>query len=90
MIGLSFVPMFIDPTEPSLERLIDHVDHVVQVAGIETVGLGSDFDGGGTLLEGAEDYWRVTEGLQARGYADGEIRQILGENTRRVLQAAID
>ena len=89
VIGLSFVPMFIDPAEPTLERLLDHVDHVIEVAGIETVGLGSDFDGGGTLLEGVEDYWRVTEGLQARGYAENEIRKILGENTRRVLQATI-
>jgi len=89
VIGLSFVPMFIDVAIPTLERLLDHVDHVVEVAGIETVGLGSDFDGGGTLLEGVEGYWRVTEGLQARGYGEGEIRQILGENTRRVLQAAI-
>ena len=89
VIGLSLVPMFIDPTQPTLKRFLDHVDHVVKVAGIETVGLGSDFDGGGTLLEGVEDYWRITEGLQARGYGEPEIRQILGENTRRVLQAAI-
>ena len=50
MIGVSFVPYFVDAEAPTLERLLDHFEHIVDVGGIECVGLGSDFDGGGTLV----------------------------------------
>ena len=89
VIGLSFVPSFVDHERPTLERLLDHVDHVAEVAGVETVGLGSDFDGGGTLLADATEVPRITEGLLKRGYAEADVRKILGENTMRVLRAAI-
>lgn len=89
MIGLSYVPMFVDEQEPTLERLLDHVDHIAEVAGIETVGLGSDFDGGGTLLKDASESVRITEGLLARGYSETDIRYILGLNTLRLLHGAI-
>jgi membrane dipeptidase len=89
VIGLSLVPMFVDEARPSLGRLLDHVDHIVRVAGIETVGLGSDFDGGGTLLHDAGGLYTITEGLLARGYQEGDVRLILGENTLRVLEAAL-
>ncbi|MBC7235921.1 MAG: membrane dipeptidase [Chloroflexi bacterium] len=89
VIGLSFVPMFVDREEPTLERFFDHVDHVVEVAGIETVGLGSDFDGGGTLLPDATHLPRIVEGLARRGYAEHELRHLLGENTMRVLRQAM-
>ncbi|MHB1295203.1 MAG: dipeptidase [Anaerolineae bacterium] len=89
VIGLSFVPYFVDAERPTLERWFDHVDHIVDVAGIETVGLGSDFDGGGTLLADAVALPAITEGLLARGYAEEAIRKVLGENTLRVLRAAI-
>jgi len=89
VIGMSYVPYFVAAEHPSLERLLDHIDHVVSVAGIDVVGLGSDFDGGGTLLTDAPEVLRITEGLVARGYPEGAIRKILGENTLRVLQATI-
>jgi membrane dipeptidase len=89
VIGMSYVPSFIDAKNPSLERLLDHIDHVVSVAGIDVVGLGSDFDGGGTLLADATEVPRITEGLVKRGYSEGEIRRILGENTFRVLKETI-
>jgi membrane dipeptidase len=89
VIGVSYVPSFIDPKRPTLDRLLDHIDHIVTVAGIDTVGLGSDFDGGGTLLPDATVTPRITDGLITRGYNDTEIRQILGENFFRVLQATI-
>jgi membrane dipeptidase len=53
------------------------------------VGLGSDFDGGGTLLADATETPRITEGLVQRGYSEEEIRKILGENFLRVLTATI-
>jgi membrane dipeptidase len=89
VIGMSYVPVFIDAEDPTLERLLDHVDHVVSVAGIDVVGLGSDFDGGGTLLADATEVPRITEGLLTRGYREGDIRKILGENTFRVLQETL-
>lgn len=89
VIGMSYVPSFIDERSPSLERLLDHIDHVANVAGIEAVGLGSDFDGGGTLLADATEVPRITDGLLKRGYGEAEIRKVLGENTLRVLKAAI-
>ncbi|NLT41388.1 MAG: membrane dipeptidase [Anaerolineae bacterium] len=89
VIGLSFVPFFVDSERPTLERFLDHVDHVAQVAGVDTIGLGSDFDGGGTLLEDATHLPLVTRGLLERGYSEGDVRKILGENTFRVLQDTI-
>lgn len=89
VIGVSYVPTFIDPTQPTVDRLLDHIDHIVTVAGIDTVGLGSDFDGGGTLLPDATATPRIIEGLITRGYSDAEVQKILGENFFRVLLATI-
>jgi membrane dipeptidase len=89
VIGMSFVPFFVDAEAPTFERLLDHIDHVVEVAGVDTVGIGSDFDGGGTLLEDALVYPRITEGLLERGYSESDVQKILGGNTMRVLQEAI-
>jgi membrane dipeptidase len=89
VIGLSYVPAFVDQDAPTLERLLDHVDHIVAVAGIGTVGLGSDFDGGGTLLADATEVPLITRGLVERGYAEDDVRQILGLNVLRVLRATI-
>ncbi len=71
----------------SWEKIIDHIDHAARVAGVEQVGVGSDFDGA-FMPEGMEDASKfplITEGLLARGYADADIRKILGENTLRVM-----
>jgi membrane dipeptidase len=89
VIGLSYVPDFVDARNPSIERLLDHVDHVAEVAGIETVGLGGDFDGGGTLLADATETPKLVDGLLRRGYSEPDARKVLGENTLRVLRAAI-
>ncbi|HEX4922103.1 MAG TPA: dipeptidase, partial [Candidatus Bathyarchaeia archaeon] len=89
VIGMSYVPVFIDTKNPTLERLLNHIDHVVSVAGIDVVGLGSDFDGGGTLLKDATEVPRITEGLIKRGYSEGAIRKVLGENTLRVLKETL-
>jgi membrane dipeptidase len=88
-MGVTFVPRFVDTTEPTFMRLLDHVDHVVQLAGVDHVGIGSDFDGGGTLLDDATAFPRITEGLLARGYLEGDVDKILGENHLRVLREAI-
>ena len=66
-----------------------HFDHIADVGGIETVGLGSDFDGGGTLLRDATETPAITGGLLARGYSEEDVRCVLGGNMLRVLRAAM-
>lgn len=69
------------------EKILDHIDHVVKLAGADHVGLGSDFDGA-IMPEGMEDVShlpKLTEGLLRRGYKESDIRKILGENTLRVM-----
>jgi membrane dipeptidase len=72
----------------SWEAIVDHIDHAVKVAGINHVGLGSDFDGA-TMPLGMEDVSRLprlTEGLLARGYSEADIEKILGGNFLRVME----
>jgi membrane dipeptidase len=71
---------------PPLSALIDHIDHVVKVAGIDHVGLGSDFDGIPSSPEGidsAADLPKITAALMQRGYSPEDCRKILGENFLR-------
>ena len=75
----------------SLEHVVDHIDHAVQVAGIDHVGLGSDFDGVFDLPAGLQDVTRlpwITYELLKRGYSDEDVYKLLGGNTLRVLQEA--
>lgn len=67
--------------------IVEHIDHAVKVAGIDHVGLGSDFDGA-VMPIGMQDVThlpQITEALVKKGYSDSDIRKILGENTLRVL-----
>ncbi|MDA0746481.1 MAG: membrane dipeptidase, partial [bacterium] len=88
-MGVTFVPSFVDAEKPTLQRLLDHVDHAVQLVGADYVGIGSDFDGGGTLVEDATVFPQITEGLAGRGYTEEDLRKILGGNHLRVLTEAI-
>jgi membrane dipeptidase len=72
------------------EALIDHIDHVAQVAGIDHVGLGSDFDGFAILPEGlssAADLPKITAALYERGYTSDQLGKLLGGNLLRVFAA---
>jgi membrane dipeptidase len=73
---------------PPLMSLIDHIDHIAKVAGVDHVGLGSDFDGvSGAMPEGIDsvaDLPRITQALLDRGYSAEDIRKILGGNLLRV------
>jgi len=72
---------------PPLGALIDHIDHVAQVAGIDHVGIGSDFDGITFLPEGlssAADLPKITAALVERGYTEEHLRKLLGGNLLRV------
>ena len=74
---------------PPLSSLIDHIDHIAKVAGVDHVGLGSDFDGVTSLpqgLDSAADLPKITQALLDRGYTPGQIRKILGGNLLRVFR----
>ncbi len=76
---------------PHYTEIVDHIDHAARVAGIDHVGLGSDFDGC-RLPDGMDDCSRVplvTDELVKRGYSDVDIEKILGGNTLRVMEEAI-
>jgi membrane dipeptidase len=68
--------------------ILDHVDHAVKIAGIDHVGLGSDFDGANMPygMEDASKFPRITEGLVERGYTETDIQKILGGNVLRLMQ----
>jgi membrane dipeptidase len=75
---------------PPLSMLIDHIDHIAKVAGVDHVGIGSDFDGvDGQLPEGLDspaDLPKITAALMARGYSAEDCRKILGGNLLRVFR----
>ena len=72
----------------SYTRIVDHIDHIKNVAGIDHVGLGSDFDGIPYLptgMNGAEDMPLVTYEMLRRGYSEKDIKKVLGENLLRAM-----
>jgi membrane dipeptidase len=75
---------------PPLSSLVDHIDHIAKIAGIDHVGLGSDFDGvSGATPEGidsAADLPKITQALLDRGYSAADIHKILGGNLLRVFR----
>ncbi|MCA1588844.1 MAG: dipeptidase [Acidobacteria bacterium] len=76
---------------PTYARIVDHIDHMKKVAGIDIVGLGSDYDGVPFLptgMNGAEDLALVTYEMLRRGYTEQEIRKVLGENFMRAFSRA--
>ena len=84
VVGITFVPGFITvdgwKKMPPLVQLLNHIVYAIDIAGIDYVGIGSDFDGGGDLLKDASEFIKIAEGLSERGYSDDDIRKVLGEN----------
>lgn len=79
-----------DATRPSIEKLIDHIDYIVKLIGVDHVGLGADFDGAEAFplgINSIADYPKITYALAKRGYKPIEITKILGGNFVRVLRA---
>ena len=73
---------------PSYRRVVDHIDHAVSVAGIDHVGIGSDFDGINVTPEGLEDISRIGvifEEMRKRGYSEDDIAKVAGGNFLRVM-----
>ena len=77
-----------DLNRPSYKKVVDHIDHVVNLVGADHVGLGSDFDGIAAGPKGLEDISKmpvITQELVDRGYSEADIKKILGENFLRVM-----
>jgi membrane dipeptidase len=75
----------------TLSQVADHIDHVRKVAGIDHIGLGGDFDGISSVVQGLEDvstYPDLTAELLRRGYTDQDIKKVLGLNVLRVMRDA--
>ncbi len=68
-------------------KIIDHIDHAVKIAGIDHVGIGSDFDGANMPfgMEDASMLPKITNALLQKGYTEGDVKKILGENTLRLM-----
>ena len=74
----------------TIHDVVDHIEHIIKVAGIDHVGIGSDFDGIDSTPEGLEDvskYPLITQELLNRGYKPEQIRKVLGGNFMRVFRA---
>jgi membrane dipeptidase len=77
---------------PALSVLLDHFDHIAKVAGVDHVGIGSDFDGIEVAPQQMEDVTmlpRIAQGLLDRGYSENDIKKILGGNMMRVMKIVL-
>lgn len=95
LVGATFAGAFVDP-EPkkvSVGRVIDHIDHMVKVAGIDHVGIGTDFDGFtapyGMVMADCSEMGALSAGLVERGYRDDDIRKVMGGNWLRVIEQVV-
>jgi membrane dipeptidase len=80
-------PSELEQMRPPLSLLLDHIDHIVNLIGVDHVGMGSDFDGISSTPQQLDDvtgYPLITKGLLARGYSKKEVRKILGGNFIRL------
>lgn len=89
---VTFVDSFLGDEAPTLNHVLDHIDHMVRVMGPEHVGIGSDYDGfQGVHPEGLEDitcYPRLTAGLLERGHSVEAVRAIMGGSLLRAIETA--
>ena len=76
----------------NVSDVVDHIDHMVKIMGIEHVGIGTDFDGGGGVdgCKDASQMMNITVELLRRGYSDGDIKKIWGENFLRVFREVLE
>lgn len=97
LIGVTFVPHFVDRQGASLERLLDHIEHLLGVAGENHVGLGSDYDGFGYGdpagqfhdLPDVSQLPRLTAGMLQRGLSERVVEKVLGGNFLRVFEEVV-
>ena len=101
VIQINFYPVFLDGSfheedmhtapRPSYKRIVDHIDHVASLVGIEHVGIGSDFDGIDVAPEGLENISmmpKVFEEMRRRGYSENDIAKVASENFLNALSSS--
>jgi len=101
VIQINFYPVFLDDSfheedmhtapRPSYKRIVDHIDHVASLVGIDHVGIGSDFDGIDVAPEGLENISmmpKVFEEMRRRGYSENDIAKVASENFLNVLSSS--
>jgi membrane dipeptidase len=95
LVGVVLYNPFLGGGEPTLETVVQHIDHMVELVGPDHVGIGSDLDGGFTTKDAPQgiqtvaDLKRIGDALAARGYPDASIEAVLGGNWIRVLRWAL-
>jgi membrane dipeptidase len=80
----------LEPLRPTLSQLVDHIDYIAKLVGVDYVGIGSDFDGVSSLPKEVDDvraYPKITAELLKRGYSPKSVKKILGGNVLRVMKA---
>lgn len=80
-----------DAIRPPISMIIDHIDHIVKLIGVDHVGVGADFDGAESFplgMDSVADYPKITAELLKRGYSTADVEKIMGGNFIRVLKAS--
>jgi membrane dipeptidase len=92
VVMVTFVPSFLTESESAtIADVADHIEHIVEVAGVEHVGIGADFDGITETVVGLEDvstYPKVFAELSRRGWSEEDLARLAGENVLRVMREA--
>ncbi len=95
VIGVNFVPRFLSPRpeKATIEDVLDHIEYIIRLGGIDCAGLGSDFDGFTDPppkgLEDATCFPRIADGLLKRGYSEDQVEKILWGNFLRVFEEVV-
>jgi membrane dipeptidase len=92
VMGMNFAPSFVHPEKATLQGVIDHIDHIVELVGPDHVGLGSDFDGIPSTPVGLEDVTKmpkITQELVKREYSETDINKLLGGNHLRLIKRVV-
>ena len=94
-MGIAFAPQFIhpDPKQATMDRLVEHICYVGDLAGIDSVGIGSDFDGLGDtkpVVPEVSQLVHLTRSMLTHGLSEDEIRKVWGGNFLRLMQKSID
>ncbi|HCA78534.1 MAG TPA: hypothetical protein DEP53_02255 [Bacteroidetes bacterium] len=91
VIGVVFYPPFLTSGTATLDHVLNHIDYIKSIGGIDCIALGSDFDGFSsappTGLKDVSQFPSITSALLQRGYSREDVRKILGENFMRVFRA---
>lgn len=95
LVGLTFAGVFVDsdPKKVTLDRALDHLERLINQAGIDHVGLGSDFDGFtapyGLVMADCTGLPGIAQGLRDRGYGEADVEKVMGLNWLRVVQQVL-